>query len=178
MYARCWWTLHKGRIEEIKCIFRKWFFFITTETCIPAFIKLHINVPVFIQNEVLNVQHCWLFFIKVYSVWLDFCGFKIELFMQSDNLILRVVVVSCRLRVTSPPGWATPYKTGRERSITSKLQAFNFHEEIGVQIIVTLRNFLCGSFGEWYLVNLTNLAVCQTSYQITALLSWKQTRFC
>lgn len=39
---------------------------------------------------------------------------------------------------------------------------------MGVQIIVIVGNFICGLFGEWYLVNLTKLAVCQTSYQIAA----------
>lgn len=33
------------------------FFFIVTEACIPVFIKLSINDPVFILNEVLNVWH-------------------------------------------------------------------------------------------------------------------------
>lgn len=86
--------------------------------------------------------------------------------METDNLILRFVVVSCRLRMRSHPCLDTRYFV--TWSIASKLKAFIFVRKSELQIIVILGNFICGLFGEWYLVNLTKLAVCQTSYQITA----------
>lgn len=86
--------------------------------------------------------------------------------METDNLILRSVVVSCRWRARSHPCSDTRWQMRSERSL--QVRGFHFQEEIIVQMVVIVGDFICGLFGEWNLVNLTKLAVCQTSYQIIA----------
>lgn len=142
--------------------------FITTEACVSVFInwasttqfypelslKCLVLLIIFHQILLSVTEFLQLQDIVVYGNWqpnIEVCGGFLWIETELSSLLR-----------------STLQNKEWEEHCLWVIISFHFHEEIRVQIIVILGNFICGLFGEWYLVNLTKLAVCQTSYQITA----------